>query len=364
MPAKLLTERQLNRALLERQLLLRRVDLSAVDAVSHLVGMQAQSPTAPYLGLWSRLAGFAIEELVSAITGRLLVRASLMRGTIHLVTASDCRALRPIMLPIFDRAMQAPPGAPPPEILDDVLAAAVELLEESPRSVAELRLLLGSRFDGHPDVMARAARFLLPLVHVPPKGLWGKSGQARMTTVRSWLGADVTACPIDDVILRYLTAFGPASVRDMQTWSGLTGLREVVDRHALRTFRDPSGVVLYDVPDGLLPDPDTPAPVRLLPEYDNCLRSHTDRRRVMSDANRALLFAAKNDAPMPAFLVDGYVRGTWKLDRTRKAATLAVRPFGTLSKKDAAAVTAEATRLLTFAAPEATTRDVSVGAPG
>jgi hypothetical protein len=202
---------------------------------------------------------------------------------------------------------------------------------------------------------------LLPLVHVPPKGLWGRSGQARMTTVRSWLGADVDTCPVDDVILRYLTAFGPASVKDTQTWCGLTGLREVVDRLAptLRTYQDPTGVVLYDVPDGLLPDPDTPAPVRLLPEYDNCLRSHTDRRRVMSDANRALLFAAKNDAPMPAFLVDGFVRGTWKLDRTRKAATLAVRPYGSLSKKDTAAVSAEASRLLAFAAPDAAERNVT-----
>ncbi len=133
-------------------------------------------------------------------------------------------------------------------------------------------------------------------MHVPPRGLWGQSGQARLTTVRAWLGADVDACPIDDVILRYLTAFGPASVKDMQTWCGLTGLRQVVDRLALRTFHDPAGVVLYDVPDGPLPDPDTPAPVRLQPEYDNCLRSHTDRRRAMSDANRALLFVAKNDA--------------------------------------------------------------------
>jgi hypothetical protein len=323
--------------------------------------MQAQSPSAPYLGLWSRLSGFAVDDLVAAITDRALVRASLMRGTIHLVTAGDCRALGPIMLPIFARAVQAPPGGPPPETLDAVLAAAVELLEEKPRTLAELRPLLGSRLEGDPEVMARAARYLLPLVHVPPKGLWGRSGQARLTTVRSWLGADVAACPVDDVILRYLTAFGPASVKDMQTWCGLTGLREVVDRLGvrLRTYRDPAGVVLYDVPDGPLPDPDTPAPVRLLPEYDNCLRSHTDRRRVMSDADRALLFATKNDAPMPAFLVDGFLRGTWKLDRARKTATLTVRPFAALSKKDTAAVTDEATRLLAFAAPEAAERNVT-----
>jgi winged helix DNA-binding protein len=363
MPAKILTERQLNRALLERQLLLRRVDLTAVDAVEHLVGMQAQSPTAPYLGLWSRLAGFAIEDLADAITDRRLVRTSLMRGTIHLVSARDCRALNPLLRSIFERAVQNSPALPPASEVDAVLTEAVSLLEESPRTLAELRVLLGEhRPDLDPESMARAARYLLPLIHVPPKGLWGRSGQARMTTVRSWLGADVSPCPVEDVILRYLTAFGPASVKDMQTWCGLTGLRELVDGLGgrLRTFQDPTGTVLYDVPNGLLPDPDTPAPVRLLPEYDNCLRSHTDRRRVMSDANRALLFATKNDAPMPAFLVDGFVRGTWKLDRSGKAANVLIRPFGALSKKDTAAVTTEATRLLTFAAPEAAERNVTL----
>jgi hypothetical protein len=309
--------------------------------------MQAQSPTAPYLGLWSRLDPFAIADLADAITDRRLVRTSLMRGTIHLVSARDCRALAPLMLPIFARAVPTPPD-------DGVLATATELLEESPRTLAELRLLLAERLAGDGEAMARAARYLLPLIHVPPKGLWGKSGQARLTTVHSWLGADVDACPMDDVLLRYLAAFGPASVKDMQTWCGLTGLREVVDRLELRTFHDPAGVLLYDVPDGELPDPDTPAPARLLPEYDNCLRSHTDRRRVMSDANRALLFATKNDAPMPAFLIDGFVRGTWKLTRSRTTATVTLSPFGKLSKKDAAVVREEAGRLLAFTDPAAT----------
>lgn len=347
----ILTERQLNRALLSRQLLLERVSLPVVDAVEHLVGMQAQSPTAPYLGLWSRLAGFALADLADGLTDRRLVRTSLMRGTIHLVSARDGRALSPLMLPIFARAVPTPPD-------DAVLPAAIELLEASPRTLAELRVLLAERLDGDGEAMARAARYLLPLIHVPPRGLWGQSGQARLTTVRAWLGADVEACPIDAVVLRYLTAFGPASVKDMQTWCGLTGLREVVDRLDLRTFRDPTGVVLYDLPDGVLADPDTPAPVRLLPEYDNCLRSHTDRRRVMTDEVRALLFATKNDAPMPAFLIDGLVRGTWKLDRTRTTATITLRPFTKLSKKDSAAVEREATALLAFAAADGGTRDV------
>jgi hypothetical protein len=301
------------------------------------------------------LEGFATDHLADAITDRRLVRSSLMRGTIHLVSAADCLALQPLMAPIFARAVLVPPGGPPEAERDAVLAAATQLLDEQPRTLAELRQLLGS------DVAARTARYLLPLIHVPPKGIWGKSGQARLTTVASWLGRDVdTRSRLDDVIPRYLAAYGPASVKDMQTWCGLTGLREVVERisPALRTFRDETGTELFDVPDAPLPDPDTPAPVRFLPEYDNCLRSHTNRRRIMTDEHRALLFAAKNDAPMPAFLVDGFVRGTWRLERTRTTATLTIRPYAKLSTKDTVALTDEADRLLALAAAEIQTRDV------
>jgi hypothetical protein len=365
-PSTILTDRVLNRSLLDRQLLLNRAERPVVDAVEHLVGMQAQSPNAPYLGLWSRLAGFAIADVAEAITDRRLVRASLMRGTIHLVSARDCLMLSPHLSTLFARAVRGGPSPAPGE-LDDVLAIATQLLEEQPRSLAELRVLLGDlRPDGDAEAMARAARYLLPLVHVPPKGIWGRSGQARLTTVRAWLGRDVDrTSTMDEVIVRYLAAYGPASVKDMQTWCGIQGLREVVDRLTpdLRTFRDESGTELFDLPDAPFPDPDTPAPVRLLPEYDNCLRSHTDRRRVMTAEHRAALFSSKNDAPMPAFLVDGFVRGTWKLQRGPRSATVHVQPFVRLSKKDTAAVVREADRLLAFTDPDAT-REVSVAAPG
>lgn len=339
----ILTSRELNRALFERQLLASRVDLTALEAIEHLVGMQSQSPNAPYIGLWSRLSGFTTGELVDAFTDRSVVRVNLMRGTNHLVTAADALVLIPLMRPLYLRFMQNPT----PEELEPVLAVGRKHLEEAPRSLAELRELMG-------EEPARTARFLLPLVHVPPRGLWGQSGQARMTTAEAWLGAELRPLPrLEDLVLRYLAAFGPASVKDMQSWCGLTGLREIFAGLDLRTFRDESGVQLFDLPDAPLPDPDAPVPVRLLPEYDNCLRSHTDRRRVMTDDSRALLMAAKNDAPMPAFLIDGFVRGTWKLERSRTAATVLIRPFGKLSKKDFSAVSAEAARLLDFAAPGA-----------
>lgn len=363
--AELLSERALNRALLARQLLLHRSSEPATAAIEHLVGMQAQAPNAPYIGLWTRLDGFRIEDLAEAITGREAVRATLMRGTIHLVTARDCRTLRPLMQPLLDRAAQTISTDGRLGDVAEILAAARTLLDEQPRTVAELRELLGARWpDRDPAAMASTARYLLPLVHVPPKGVWGRSGQARMTTVEAWLGREVDHdARLDDMVPRYLAAFGPASVKDMQTWSGLTGLREVVQRlrPRLRTFRDAHGAELFDLPDAPLPDPDEPAPVRLLPEYDNCLRSHTDRRRIMSDEHRGVLTASKNDSPMPAFLVDGFVRGTWKLKITRTAATVLLEPFSRLSRTDSATVVEEADRLLAFVAPDAATRQVQLG---
>ncbi|HET9141372.1 winged helix DNA-binding domain-containing protein [Actinophytocola sp.] len=354
MPTKVLTDRALNRALLHRQLLLDRTALNVVDAVEHLVGMQAQAPNAPYLGLWSRLAAFTVEDLSTAITERTVVRSSLMRGTIHLVSAADCVALHPLTRIIFERSVRAAPGLPAGAALDEVLAEAAGLLADQPRSLAELRRLLAeSRPDQDPEGMGRAARYLLPLVHVPPKGLWGQTGQARMTTVRAWLGRDVE--PHGDraaMLRRYLAGYGPASAKDVQTWSGLAGWRDVFAGLDLRTFRDERGAELFDLPDAALPDPDTPAPVRLLPEYDNCLRSHTDRLRVMAAESRAALFATKNDAPMPAFLVDGFVRGTWRLRQDRRTATVVIQPFAPLTKRHAAAVVGEAERLLAFVAPE------------
>jgi hypothetical protein len=353
---------------LARQLLLRRADLPAAKAVEHLVGMQAQAPNAPYIGLWTRLAGFRADHLAELITRRQVVRATLMRGTIHLVTAEDCLALRPVMQPMLSRAFQAIVRGQVHQLDDkeiaEILAVATELLREQPRTPADLRELLAVRWaDRDPRAMAALARNLLPLVHVPPKGIWGRSGQVRLTTVGAWLGRDIEpdARP-DAMVLRYLAAYGPATVKDIQTWSGLGGLREVVDRlrPRLRTLRAEDGGELFDVPDAPSPDPDTPVQARLLPEYDNCLRSHADRRRVMTDENRAALFSTKNDAPMPAFLVDGFVCGTWRMTRARKAVTVEVSPFAPLSKRDAAAVLAEAEHLLTFAAADATTHDVRI----
>src|SRR4051794_9788976 len=242
--------------------------------VDRLVGMQAQVPANPYLGLWSRIEGFRPEELSELIAGRSAVRAQLMRSTIHLVSARDCLALQPITAPVLARTFQSPFA---PRLggahLDDVVAAGIELLAERPLTRAELAELLAPRWpDAAPSALAHAVTFHAALVQTTPRGLWRESGQARWALTGSWLDASLDrAAPVDAFVLRYLRAFGPATTADVRTWSGLTGLREVMDRlrPQLRTFHDQRGRELLDVPDGAFADLEAPAPPRFLPEYDN-----------------------------------------------------------------------------------------------
>ena len=353
----------LNRALLERQLLLRRRKLSAFEAIGHLVGMQAQVPGAPYVGLWTRLEGFAADELSALISSRRTVRASMMRATIHLVTAGDFLALRPVVQPVLERDVyrNATYGKERLAGLDveAVLAVGRALMEERPRTAAELRRLLGPRWpERDPASLAYAVRGLLPLVHVPPRGIWGESGPVALAAAEAWLGRGLDPDPSpDEAILRYLRAFGPATVADARTWSGLGGLGEVFERLRPRlvTFRDGRGRELFDVPGAPLPDPETPAPPRFLPAFDNVLLSHADRTRIVSDEHRKRL---SRDPFMRSVLLDGFARATWKMERTRGRETLVIRPFEPLPERDRVAVAEEGDGLLSFVAPDADARDV------
>jgi len=349
--AEVLSRRALGRATLHRQLLLERADLSTMDAIEHLVGMQAQAPNAPYVGLWSRLAGYRALELASAVESGAAVRTHLMRATVHLVSARDCLELSALTRPVTERAYRGSPfrrlvsDAPVPVLVE----AGRALLTERPLTRAELGALLAERWPGvDPTAMAYTVSSLVPTVAVPPRGVWGASGPAAWTTMEAWLGHPPAPDPSPGrAVLRYLAAFGPASVADMRAWSGLAGLREVVAGLDLRTFRSEAGAVLYDLPDAPRPDPARPAPARFLPEYDNLLLSFADRGRVIPDGRRPPLFPG-NGAGFGTILVDGDHSGTWRLDRSREPAPLVIEPFARLSTSDADELAAEGARLLEF----------------
>jgi hypothetical protein len=353
----LLDRRARNRALLARQHLLERTRMPVPGMVEHLVGMQAQSPPAPYVGLQARLEDFRPDQLADLLLDRSMVRGSLMRCTLHLTTASDYLELCPLVQIVLERGFHT--GSPFARQLTGVdvgelLDAGRALVDEQPRTRAELRELLAPRWPGRDqDSLAYALSYLLPLVQVPPRGIWGKAGQARLTTVEAWTGQPLgSKLTLDDLVLRYLAAFGPASVADIQTWSWLTRLREVVERlrPGLEVFTDEAGRELFDLPGAPRPDPGTPAPPRFLPEYDNLLLSHAERDHVIAREHREPVFTKG------ALLVDGFARGSWTFGKGR--ASITVQLFAPLSPAETDAVMAEGDRLLDFAAPGADGRVV------
>jgi Winged helix DNA-binding domain len=349
-----LSRLQLNRALLERQMLMRRWRLSASEAIERLVGMQAQVPSSPYIGLWSRLEDFETDELSALVRDRHAVRMTLMRATLHLVTAHDCLALRPALGPSLTHALfvATPFGRNVQGMdLDELAAVGRALLDERPMPLAQLRTELAKRWPGRdPSSMAYAVAFLVPLVQIPPRGMWGTKHRATLAPVESWLGQSLAVeAPPDEMVLRYLAAFGPSTVADVRAWSGLRGAKEVVERlrPQLRTFRDERDRELFDVPDGALPDPATPAPARFLPDFDNVLLGHEDRSRIFSDGINVSRVIGR-----PTLLVDGFVAATWRLARTTESATLEIRTLRALTDGEETEVEVEGAALARLLAPE------------
>jgi DNA glycosylase AlkZ-like len=358
-----LTLRQLNRATLARQMLLDRVQMPACDLVHHLAGLQAQEPQDPYIGLWSRITDFDTAELEGLLLDRKVVRLTVQRGTVHAVTADDCLVLRPLAMPILAQQLnnhRDHRGKFDGVDLDAVMAFAGEVLGESPLNTRQLRAALAERFPEHDAAaLTFACRNRLAFVQLPPRGLWSRGGQVVGTTAEAWLGRPLETEPsVAEVMRRYLAAFGPATVRDAATWSRYTGLREVFEQLGpeLRTYRDDTGKEYFDVPDGPLPDPDAPAPVRLLPQYDNVLLSHADRTRIVGGFDYSNIWMERTGF-LGSVLVDGKLAGMWRFDRPLRSVinatepatlTFRTRPLRAGEEDD---VGAEAQRFLRFVSP-------------
>ncbi|MCB7137220.1 winged helix DNA-binding domain-containing protein [Cellulosimicrobium marinum] len=385
----------LSRALLARQHLAPRAGPSVttgervVAEVRHLVGLQSQVPASPYAGLWSRLPGFGTDDLGSLLLDRSVVRVATLRGTVHLVTADDAFELTAHVRPAEVAHLRGrnEHGTALRDVdLADLARAATDLLAQ-PLTTVELGRRLAERWPAvAPKHLAFGARCLLPLVQVPPRGLWGASGPGTTTTwttARAWLGdpthrdaaeldAVATASDPDAVLAarvrlvrRYLAAFGPASVADVQKWSGLTGLRPAVEalRPELVTFTGPGRrrpaagardgrpaaagrtVELFDLPDAPRPDGDAPVPVVLTADFDNVVLAHDDRTRVLGDVAVKQVVSV-NGQVAATVLVDGRVAGTWTWQTGRDGAPqVDVRPLHPAAAPEPGTTPAPAVRL-------------------
>jgi hypothetical protein len=384
---QVLSQRAVNRALLARQLLLDRPRLpgagperaaQVIGTIDHLVGLQAQAPFPPYFGLNSRLDGFRPDDLATLLTDRSVVRIALMRGTIHLVSARDCLPLRRLVQPVLERSLRGVFGKQLTGVEPAALAAAGRsLVEAEPMTFSQLGQALAERWpDNPPAALAQAVRAFVPLVQLPPRAVWGRAGQSVHTSAEHWLGqpgpaqastaqastAQASPAALAQLVTRYLGAFGPATVRDVQAWSGLTGLKAVLEqlRPAVVTFRDEQGAELFDLPTAPRPGEDAPAPPRLVAEFDNLILSHAERSRVIGPGATKKIYTANGIIP-GTVLIDGFVAGMWRLDRSRDAGTVTIELFGRdgspgpgaerAGRAERDALADEAGRVLAFGAP-------------
>jgi hypothetical protein len=354
-PIRTLTLRELNRALLARQLLLEHVSMPVPDTIEQLVGLQAQIPYAPYMGLWTRLRNFQRDDLATLIENRQVVKATLMRGTLHFFTAAGYARHRAtvrsgLMQPSGSTADQRPVDVD----MDHLLAEVAHFVEEQPRPYQEITAFINTLYPGigHID---------LPLVHVPDaEKRWSYPGSPRYTLADRWIGMPIAPeGDLREFILRYLKGYGPASPADMKAWSRFKGLREEFEalRPELVTYRDEQGRELFDLPDTPLPDPDTPAPIRFIPQLDNLLIGHDDRARIIAYEHRAPVMKVNGQGSITV-LVDGFVRAMCSLEAKKTTAKLTIQPFAALDAPTRTAITEEAERLLRFLHPDISTAEV------
>lgn len=391
--------RTLNRTLLERQHLLGPAGPAGkgsapgpagphgvAGTVHHLLGLQSQVPTSPYPGLWTRLPGLDFAEPGRLLRERRLVRLTLMRGTVHLVTAEDAPLLRAWTQPVLERVLRGSRWARGVAGVDKdrVVAQARDLLAERPLTPAELRTELGARWPGaDPASLVTALRLWAPLVQIPPRGVWGEGGGPVYAYLDDWLahplpgagdsggtgaGGGTAAAEetgpardrgaVSTLIRRYLAAFGPATPADMQKWSGVTGLRREFAALDLRTYTAPDGRLLYDLPEAALADPGREIPPLLVADFDNLLLSHADRTRILAPEHKTRVITV-NGLVRGSVLLDGFVAGTWEFEPvgpsgTSGTAAIAVTPFVPLRPADREALEARCLALLAAAYPGVT----------
>lgn len=367
MAARILTQRELNRATLARQLLLERANIAPLAAIRQVAGLQAQLANPPYMGLWSRLQAFQRNDLTGLLEKREVVRATMMRRTLHLTTAEDYQHFQPALATLHARHLEGFFGQPLVSgfTREHLLAEIQGFLREKPRTNVELRARLAELVPQMDARLLYAVRASLSLIQVFPGGSWGVGGSPAYAEALAWLGRSFVppAEGLRSLIRSYLTAFGPASVKDLQTWSGLSRLQSAVEelRPELITFCDEQGRELFDLPAAPRPAAHSHAPVRFLPDFDNLILAHDDRRRVIPNHYRSFVMPGRS-LVLPTFLIDGFVSGIWHIERTPAVVRLIIQPFESLPACDIQELQAEGQRLLTWAAEKSDTFEIAVRA--
>jgi hypothetical protein len=356
---EVLNQRRLNRATLARQLLLEPSGFDVVGVVEQIGGLQAQEPASPYIGLWARSAEFTTTDLDAALQARAVVKGSLMRATLHLVSAADYRNLWPVTVPMIEHIRRQDRIKPPSSRQLTALRRRVRSFTSTPQSLSALRNHIGEADGMAADEVLWWLRRRLPLAHVPTGGAWSFGRRPMIADADAWLRDGKWASPdagVEHLVRRYLGGFGPASMADMARWSGLSvgrlrfGVEAVEAAGDLRRFRSEGGRSLIDVADAPLPHEDVPAPVRLLPMWDSTVLAFADRTRIVADEDRPKIVATNGDT-LPVFLVDGMVGGRWWAIAEGERTRIELEPFRRLRAADRRALEELADRLAAFVEP-------------
>jgi hypothetical protein len=362
MTERVLTLRELNRATLARQFLLERTARTPLEVIRWLVALQGQVSNAPYVGLWTRIHTFQRADLTGLLENKRVLRASSLRGTLHIIATDDYLLFHPLLKPALTRNLHLFAQRTEDFDLDHFIAEMRAYVREQPRTAVELRAKMEELYPGMgKQQIADSVRMHMALIQILPAGTWGFTGKPVHMEASMWLGhpfPDADSA-LSQLVRRYLAAFGPASVKDIQQWSGIAGIRPTIEalRPELLTFRDELGRELFDLPDAPRPSEDTPVPVRFLPEFENMLFSYEERGRIVNRAYFPAIFT-QNGQNCATFLVDGFVAGSWKIERGPTSATLAIYPFNPLTSDVQAELQEEGERLMRWVLDGADTFDI------